>query len=142
MEYAVPLAALSPTLRALRQALGRGPQPLHLPLDIRFMASDGLLLGTPASDGHAAVLSVAAPTQLPAEVTGPQFREAEAVLRAHGGRPQWGKLHALGEAELAPSTPVGPGFRRPATRLTRSGALVAPTCDGCWANKALRLRVR
>jgi FAD/FMN-containing dehydrogenase len=29
----------------------------------------------------------------------------ERVMRAHGGRPHWGKLHSLGAAELADDYP-------------------------------------
>ncbi|WP_170166045.1 FAD-binding protein [Deinococcus radiophilus] len=103
MEYAVPLAALTTTLRDLRSALARASAAgtaLQLPVGVRFVAADDLLLGTPVGEGQA-VLTLAAPLQLPPEVTGPHFREAEGVFRAHGGRPAWGRLHGLGETELA-----------------------------------------
>ena len=113
LEYAVPLAALPATLRDLRAALQKAAaatQALHLPLEIRFVAPDGLLLGTPEGEGHAAI-SLATPLGLPPATSAPHFREAEAVLRLHGGLPQWGKLHALGEAELAALYPGWAEFR-------------------------------
>lgn len=113
LEYAVPLAALPATLRDLRAALQRvaaASQVLELPLEIRFVAPDSLLLGTPEGEGHAAI-SLAAPLDLPPATSAPYFREAEAVLRAHGGLPQWGKLHALGETELAALYPGWADFR-------------------------------
>jgi FAD/FMN-containing dehydrogenase len=33
------------------------------------------------------------------------FRSVEAIMRAHDGRPHWGKMHYLGAAELAPLYP-------------------------------------
>ncbi|WP_261663352.1 FAD-binding oxidoreductase [Deinococcus sp. Marseille-Q6407] len=113
LEYAVPLAALTATLRDLRAALSSassaGPA-LQLPVGVRFVAPDDLPLGTPAGEG-AAVIALGAPLELPPEVTGPHFREAEGVLRGHGGRPSWGKLHALGEHELAALYPGWTEFR-------------------------------
>jgi FAD/FMN-containing dehydrogenase len=33
------------------------------------------------------------------------FREAEAIFRAHGGRPHWGKMHTLAADDLRASYP-------------------------------------
>jgi FAD/FMN-containing dehydrogenase len=35
----------------------------------------------------------------------PYFREVERIMRAHEGRPHWGKVHTLTAADLAPSYP-------------------------------------
>lgn len=113
LEYAVPLAALTPALRDLRSVLTRASTqgtPLQLPVGVRFVAADDLLLGTPAGEGRA-VITLGAPLALPAEVTGPHFREAEGVLRAYGGLPAWGRLHGLGETELAALYPGWADFR-------------------------------
>ncbi len=99
LEYAVPLAALTAALRDLRATLARVGGP-PLPVRVQFVGPDALPLGTPPGEGHAA-LTLSAPLDLLPATSGPQFREAEAVLRAHGGLPGWGKLHALGEPELA-----------------------------------------
>ena len=113
LEYAVPLAALTPALRDLRAVLAQaGTQgtALQLPVGVRFVAPDDLPLGTPAGEGMA-VIALGAPLALPPEVTGPHFRGAEGVLRAHGGLPAWGRLHALGEHELAALYPGWAEFR-------------------------------
>ncbi|GHF99101.1 FAD-linked oxidoreductase [Deinococcus piscis] len=113
LEYAVPLAALTPALRDLRAVLTRaGTQgtPLQLPVGVRFVAADDLLLGTPAGEGMA-VITLGAPLALPPEVTAPHFRGAEGVLRAYGGLPAWGRLHGLGETELAALYPGWADFR-------------------------------
>ncbi|MDO4264193.1 MAG: FAD-binding protein [Deinococcus sp.] len=113
LEYAVPLAALTLALRDLRSVLIRaGTQgtPLQLPLGVRFVAADDLLLGTPAGEGMA-VIALGAPLALPPEVTAPHFREAEGVLRSYGGLPAWGRLHGLGESELAALYPGWTEFR-------------------------------
>ncbi len=40
----------------------------------------------------------------------PLFRDAEAVLRACGGRPHWGKLHFLDSDDIADLYPTLPAF--------------------------------
>lgn len=113
LEYAVPLAALPSTLRDLRIAFTRiaaAGQVLHVPLEVRFVAPDSLMLGTPEGEGHAAI-SLVTPLGLPPATSAPYFREAEAVLRGHAGLPQWGKLHGLGEGELAALYPAWADFR-------------------------------
>ena len=40
----------------------------------------------------------------------PLFSDAEAIFRAHGGRPHWGKLHWLDQEAIAHLYPELPAF--------------------------------
>jgi FAD/FMN-containing dehydrogenase len=49
------------------------------------------------------------------------FRAAEAIFRAHGGRPHWGKMHSLSARELAPLYPRWEEFQRLRRQLDPNG---------------------
>jgi FAD/FMN-containing dehydrogenase len=51
----------------------------------------------------------------------PLFRDAEAVFRAHDGRPHWGKLHFLSSDEMAHLYPELPAFRAIRAELDPDG---------------------
>jgi hypothetical protein len=51
----------------------------------------------------------------------PLFRDAEAVFRAHDGRPHWGKLHFLSSDEIAQLYPDLPAFQAIRAELDPEG---------------------
>jgi FAD/FMN-containing dehydrogenase len=57
------------------------------------------------------------------------FADVEAIFRAHGGRPHWGKIHTRGADELCLLYPMWERFRELRRRLDP---------DGCFLNDYLR----
>jgi FAD/FMN-containing dehydrogenase len=54
------------------------------------------------------------------------FADVEAVLRAYGGRPHWGKKHSLTARELRPLYPDWDTFRQIRCRLDPDGIFLTP----------------
>ena len=70
------------------------------------------------------------------------FALMEPILRAHDGRPHWGKVHTRTAADLRAGLPaVRTTSSRCATGSTRTGCSPTTTCGGCWATD-LRRRSR
>ncbi len=97
MEYAVPREAATAALVEAREVMERGGWPVSFPVEIRPVPADDLWLST-SSDHDSVYLAfhVNAATDHSA-----YFGGVEPVLRAHGGRPHWGKLHTLSADDLA-----------------------------------------
>ncbi|WP_087013294.1 D-arabinono-1,4-lactone oxidase [Leucobacter sp. 7(1)] len=96
MEYAVPLEEVADTMRELRAMIERKRYSVSFPIEVRAAGADNLLLSTAhgRDSGYIAVHRYHRDRDLG------YFRDAEAILAAHGGRPHWGKMHTLGAAEL------------------------------------------
>ena len=56
----------------------------------------------------------------------PFFADVEAIFRAHGGRPHWGKLHTHTAAELAALYPGWDRFQAVRRRLDPGGRFLNP----------------
>ena len=101
MEYAVPRAAGMTALREARALVERRGWRIGFPVEIRQAPPDDAWLGM--AHGRDTVhlsFHVNARTDHRA-----YFAGVEEVMRAHDGRPHWGKLHTLGAADLAPVYP-------------------------------------
>ncbi len=101
MEYAVPRAAGLDVLRECRRVLDRSGLPVSFPVEIRVAPADDVPLST-AYDRDSFYLAFH--THRGADHTA-YFALMEKVVRAHDGRPHWGKLHSLGADDLAPLYP-------------------------------------
>ncbi len=96
MEYSVPLAAVPEAIRELRALIERRGAHLDREGDAEAAAADPLWLST----AHARESGYIAVHRYFRDPDREYFREAEAILAAHEGRPHWGKMHTLGAAEL------------------------------------------
>jgi FAD-linked oxidoreductase len=106
MEYAVPRPTVREVLVEVRRLLERNRWPVTFPVEIRTAPADDVWL----SAAHARATAYLA-FHVAAEVDHrPFFTAVEAVLRDHGGRPHWGKLHTRAAADLAPDYPRWPDF--------------------------------
>jgi FAD/FMN-containing dehydrogenase len=95
---------------------------VHFPVEFRLVKGDDVWL-SPMYGRDCAVLSVHQYRDMPRE---DYFQKAEALLRRHGGRPHWGKLHTLGAAELAPLYPRWEDFQRVRRALDPAGTFLNP----------------
>jgi FAD-linked oxidoreductase len=101
MEYAVPRGAGMTALAEARRVMERGGWPISFPVEIRFARADDVWLSTAyRRESVYLAFHVNAQTDHTA-----YFHEVERVMRAHDGRPHWGKLHTRAADDLAPAYP-------------------------------------
>ncbi len=101
MEYAVPREAGLAALREARAALEASDLTVSFPVEIRVTPADDIPLSTASGRDS---FYLAFHTHRRADHTA-YFALMEAIMRAHGGRPHWGKVHTLEAGELADSYP-------------------------------------
>ncbi|GAB2447120.1 D-arabinono-1,4-lactone oxidase [Nocardioides hungaricus] len=101
MEYAVPREAGLTALREARAALDRSGLRIAFPVEIRVTPADDIPLST--SSGRDS-LYLAFHTHRDADHL-EYFALLEPIMRAHDGRPHWGKVHTRTAADLAPAYP-------------------------------------
>ena len=101
MEYAVPRAASIAALREARRLIDRSNWKISFPVEVRYTKPDDVPLST-AFERESVYLAFH--VHRDADHTA-YFREVEAVMTAHDGRPHWGKLHTQAAADLAEKYP-------------------------------------
>lgn len=101
MEYAIPAEAVVPALLAVDSWLRRTREPVPFPIEVRFAAPDEVWLST----AHGRQTAYVAVHQYHRMAFARYFRAMEDILRAHDGRPHWGKMHRRSAADLAPAYP-------------------------------------
>ena len=101
MEYAVPREAGVTALREARAALERSDLRITFPVEIRVTPADDIPMST--STGRDSVY-LAFHTHRDADHL-EYFALIEPIMRAHDGRPHWGKVHTRTAADLAPAYP-------------------------------------
>jgi L-gulono-1,4-lactone dehydrogenase len=101
MEYAVPRAAGLDVLRECRRALDASDLRISFPVELRVAPADDIPLSTASGRDS---FYLAFHTHRDAEHRD-YFALMEPILRAHEGRPHWGKVHTMTRAELAPAYP-------------------------------------
>jgi hypothetical protein len=104
-EYAIPVENTVEALRAVRTFIVEGDFSLDLPLEVRFVANDDILL-SPMYHEHGAsgpgVAYIGAYTKgdndepSAAEI----FQRFEPLMKDFGGRPHWGKHFTLSRDEV------------------------------------------
>ena len=117
MEYALPAAAGPACFLAVRERMQRGHPEIAWPVEYRSVRSDDAWL-SPAHGRETVTLSLHQGAELPWQDF---FADLEPVLRAHGGRPHWGKRHSLGAGALAPLYPRFDAFRHLRAELDPRG---------------------
>lgn len=125
MEYALPRQAVPDAVREVRALIERKGWRISFPIEVRSAASDDLWLSTAAGrdTGYIAVHRYF--REDPAEY----FTAVEQVMRTHGGRPHWGKMHSLDAAELATMYPRFSDFVALRDRLDPTGMFANPYLD-------------
>jgi FAD/FMN-containing dehydrogenase len=101
MEYMVPAENALAALRELSALNPGAHEPVILPLHIRLVAADSAPLSPyyhPDPEGRRFVAISA--LQHASGEHARYFGQVEAVLRRHGGRPHWGKIHSLSAEQL------------------------------------------
>ncbi len=96
MEYALPFAAGAEAIREIRAMIEAKGWSISFPIEVRCAAADDVPLST-ATGRETMYIAV---HRFAKEDFAEYFRVIETILRSHGGRPHWGKIHTLAAAEL------------------------------------------
>ncbi|MFE6967353.1 D-arabinono-1,4-lactone oxidase [Agromyces sp. NPDC057679] len=101
MEYAIPLAAVPEAVREVRALIERKDWKITFPIEVRAAAADDNWLSTAygRESGYIAVHRYYREDQRE------YFAAVEDLMRAHGGRPHWGKMHTQTAETLRESYP-------------------------------------
>ncbi len=122
MEYSLPAENLVAALRAIDACIRRNRFLVHFPVECRFVRADDIDL-SPASGRDSAYIAVHMYKGMAYRA---YFDAAEAILRAYGGRPHWGKMHSLTARELRPLYPCWDDFQAVRRRLDPAGLFLNP----------------
>ncbi|MDQ6722534.1 MAG: FAD-binding protein [Candidatus Dormibacteraeota bacterium] len=117
MEYAVPREQLVESVREIRAMIERKGFLVSFPVEVRAVASDEVPL-SPAYGRPTGYVAVHVYNKFEYQ---PYFREVEAIMNAHEGRPHWGKLHFQTAETLRPRYPEWDRFVAVRNRLDPSG---------------------
>lgn len=117
MEYEVPQENGMAALDALIGWIRKHRLPLAFPFEYRTVAADDIWL-SPMNKGPVAAISVHQYAKMPWRDL---FREAEAILRDHGGRPHWAKRHSLTRDDVDQLYPRAESFRAVRRRMDPHG---------------------
>jgi FAD/FMN-containing dehydrogenase len=122
MEFALPAAAGPACFRAVRERMRERHPGVAWPVEYRSLRADDAWLST-AHARDSVTLSLHQGAELPWQEF---FADLEPLLRAHGGRPHWGKRHGMTAADLAPLYPRFEDFRRLRAELDPAGRFLNP----------------
>ena len=113
MEYAVPRDVGLEALTEVRRRIDASDLHIGFPVEIRTAPADDVALST-AYGRDVCYLAFHVPRDVDHR---PYFALAEEVVRAHGGRPHWGKVHSLAADDFAQLYPEFDHFRGLRDRL-------------------------
>jgi FAD-linked oxidoreductase len=91
MEYALPREQVPDAIREVRTLIEKRGWRISFPLEVRSAAADDSWLST----GFGRDTGYIAVHRYHREKPGEYFAGVEAIMRAHDGRPHWGKMHDL-----------------------------------------------
>ncbi len=113
MEYALPVEAVPSAVAEVRALIADRGWKISFPIEVRASAADDLMLSTASgrATGYIAV------HRFFREDERQYFGAVEAIMRAHDGRPHWGKMHYRTAADLSPAYPRFEEFRGVRDRL-------------------------
>ncbi len=104
MEYAVPRAVGLDVLREVRRVVDASGLRISFPVEIRVAPADDVPLST-AYGRDSFYLAFHTHHRSDLATHEAYLGLLEPILRAHDGRPHWGKLHTRTAADLAPTYP-------------------------------------
>jgi FAD-linked oxidoreductase len=100
MEYALPREAGLEALREVRRTVEASNWRISFPVEVRVARADDVPLST-AYGRDSFYLAFHTHHRSDSAQHTAYLDSMEGIMRAHGGRPHWGKLHSLGADELA-----------------------------------------
>jgi FAD/FMN-containing dehydrogenase len=120
MEYALPADSGPAALQEVVALIRRERIATSFPIEVRWVKADEVWL-SPFQGRDSMTIAV---HQYWKQDWRRFFTRVEPILRAHGGRPHWGKHHTLRAAELAHLYPHWEDFQRVRARLDPKGRML------------------
>ena len=122
MEYEMPRAVGLETLDEVVGWIRRKRLPVSFPFEFHVVAPDDIWM-SPMNAGPVAAISMHQYAKMPWRKT---FAEAEAIFRAHGGRPHWAKRHTLRREEVDALYPLVERYREVRRAADPTGKFLNP----------------
>ncbi|MEM6725517.1 MAG: D-arabinono-1,4-lactone oxidase [Bacteroidota bacterium] len=122
MEYNVPAEAYQDVWKELTSAMKKHNFPVIFPIENRWVKGDDILL-SPAYGRDSAYLACHVFRKKNHQA---YFDTLEAIFRAYGGRPHWGKMNTLRAKEVAESYPELSTFLKHREAHDPDGLFVSP----------------
>jgi L-gulono-1,4-lactone dehydrogenase len=113
MEYALPQAEIPEVLRAIDALIERKGWTVSFPVEIRAAAADDLWMSTATGRPTGYIAVHRQFHENPTEY----FQGVEEIMKAHDGRPHWGKMNWRTAEDLGPSYPRFEDFLKVRDRL-------------------------
>ena len=113
MEYSIPRSHVVDALNEVRSMVDSNGHLLNFPVEVRFTKADDMALST-SYGRDSAYIAVHIYKGMDYQ---PYFRDVEAIMQTHEGRPHWGKLHFRTAPDLAPAYPLFDEFLQLRKRL-------------------------
>jgi L-gulonolactone oxidase len=117
-EWALPREHGVAAIREMHAMVERRRFPVNFPLELRFVAADDAAFLSPSWERETAY--VAAHIHAGADF-GPFFDAVQEIAVSFGGRPHWGKRHALDESALRTLYPAWDRFQAVRAELDPDG---------------------
>ncbi len=128
MEYHLPRETQMAALREVLGIIEKHRPDVFFPIEVRSIAQDDAWL-SPFHDRASGSIAVHAYYKDDYRFL---FDLVEPILRRHGGRPHWGKLHSLTARELAPMYPRWREAMQVRKALDPQGRLLNPFLRGLF----------
>jgi FAD-linked oxidoreductase len=122
MEYEMPQAAGFDTLDEVIGWIRKKRLPVSFPFEFRLVAADDIWM-SPMNAGPVAAISMHQYAKMPWRKL---FVDAEAIFRAHGGRPHWAKRHTLTRADVDALYPMAERYREARRAADPDGKFLNP----------------
>ncbi len=122
MEFAVPFAHGPGCLRDLRRLILTQYPWVSWPIEYRTLRADDIIL-SPSFEQDSVTISIHEAPHAPYHA---YFTAAEAIFRAYGGRPHWGKLHSYSAPAFRRLYPLWDRFQAVRERVDPAGRFLNP----------------
>lgn len=129
MEYEMPRGAGLETLDEVVGWIRRRRLPVTFPFEYRVVAGDDIWM-SPMNAGPVAAISMHQYAKMPWRAL---FADAEAIFRAHGGRPHWAKRHRLSRADVDALYPLVGRYRAVRAAADPQGKFLNPHLETLFA---------
>lgn len=128
MEYELPRAAGLAALDEVVAWIRRRRLPVTFPFEYRTVAADDIWM-SPMNAGPVAAISMHQYAKMP---WADHFAGAEAIFRAHGGRPHWAKRHTLARADVDALYPMAERYRGVRRAADPAGKFLNPHLESLF----------
>ncbi|WP_417264861.1 D-arabinono-1,4-lactone oxidase [Brumimicrobium sp.] len=122
MEYNVPAEAYQDVMKEIVQLVNSEKFAIHFPIESRWVKADDIYM-SPAYGRDSAYIACHVYNK---KDNTEYFKALEAIFRAYGGRPHWGKSHTLTQQDVIDLYPKYPEFNKIRKEQDPDGIFTSP----------------